>query len=96
MLFRSLAPGITGLLPNAVIKNSAKAAELNKLEVGSAVTLTVQSIDVVQRRISLAPEGAQVTEDTSWKKHTSSASASAPSMGLLGEALAAAMQQKKK
>ncbi len=93
--FVNLAPGITGLLPLANLKNAAPA--LQKLQAGESVTLMIQSIDVAQRRISLAPEGTETKEeDTSWKKHTRSApKADTKAMGTLGMALSAAMQRKK-
>ena len=96
-LFVALAPGITGLLPNAVVKGSDQAAALNKLDKGDSVTLVVQSVDVAQRRISLAPQGSAPLADTSWKKHTTSAPAADTSggMGILGQALQAAMKKKK-
>lgn len=92
-LFVSLAPGVTGLLPNAVIKNSSQAQSLSKLDKGDSVTLVVQSVDAAQRRIGLAPEGSVVEGDVSWKKHAAPDAASG--MGMLGQALQAAMRKKK-
>ena len=101
-VFVSLAPGITGLLPNAVAKNAKgeAAAALAKLDKGDTVTLIVQAVDTAQRRISLAPEGcapAAEAQDTSWKKHASAAAPveSSGGMGLMAQALQAAMQKKK-
>ncbi len=95
--FINLAPGITGLLPQANIKNSIAAKELNNLEKGQSVTLVVQDVDVEKRRISLAPEGTEVIEDISWQEHTNASSASPQSsnLGTLGQALASAMEKKK-
>ena len=71
-LFITLAPGITGLLPAGVIKNSKQGKLYSKLDKGDAVTLTVQNLDTTARRISLAPEGEQASspaEDKAWKQH---------------------------
>lgn len=94
--FVTLMPGVTGLLPNANIKGSEQAANLNKLSKGDSVTLVVQAADIAQRRISLAPEGAEVTQDTSWKQHTSAAAApTGTSLSSLGDALQAALRKQK-
>ncbi len=92
--FINLAPGITGLLPQANIKNNDAAKALSNLEKGQNVKLIIQGIDVEKRRISLAPEGSEVSEDTSWKEHAN-ASNNTASLGSLGQALASAMQKKK-
>ncbi len=99
--FINLAPGITGLLPQANIKNSIAAKELNNLEKGQSITLVVQDVDVEKRRISLAPEGTEVIEDISWKEHANASNATpqggslGSNLGTLGQALASAMQKKK-
>lgn len=96
-VFVSLAPGITGLLPNAVVKGSDQANALSKLDKGDSVTLVVQSVDAAQRRISLAPEGTAPAHDTSWKKHTSAAAPSESAgggMNIMAQALQAAMRKK--
>ncbi len=92
--FINLAPGVTGLLPLSSIKNAPNASELNKLEKGQEVRLVVQALDTQKRRMSLAPEGVSVEEDVSWKEHAKNEQ-SASSLGNLGQALAAAMQNKK-
>ncbi|MDO5537321.1 MAG: S1 RNA-binding domain-containing protein [Desulfovibrionaceae bacterium] len=58
-LFVCLAPGITGLLPEAIMRATKTAAQFQKLEKDSPVTLEVQRVDAVARRITLVPEGAQ-------------------------------------
>ena len=98
-LFVNLAPGITGLLPAGVIKGCKNAAELNKLDKGDSVTLTVQNLDTAARRISLAPEGyegAPAREDHSWKQHASTNTASsAGGLNIMAQALQKAMQNKR-
>ncbi len=90
--FINLAPGITGLLPHAVIKNAENAKELSSLEKGQSVTLMVQSVDKGARRIGLAPEGAEAKEDNNWKNHA--VSSHQGEFGSLGLALVNAMQKK--
>ncbi len=92
--FINLAPGITGLLPHAVIKNTENAKELSALEKGQSVKLMVQNVDKDARRIGLAPEGAEAGEDNSWKEHAAPASSSS-GLGSLGQALANAMNKNK-
>ncbi len=91
--FINLAPGITGLLAHANIKNTEHAQSLSKLEKGQSVKLVIQGIDIEKRRISLIPEGSEAQDDKSWKEHASSANTDA-NLGILGQALASAMKKK--
>ncbi|WP_165076676.1 MULTISPECIES: 30S ribosomal protein S1 [unclassified Desulfovibrio] len=102
-LFVTLAPGITGLLPAGVIKNSKKP-ELAKLDKGDSVTLVVQNIDSGARRISLTYEGADNDPQAAgagprgaggggWKQHAVSG---APVTGIMAQALQKAMQKSSK
>jgi Ribosomal protein S1 len=97
-LFITLAPGITGLLPAGVIKNSKQGNQYSKLDKGDTVTLTVQNLDTSARRISLAPEGeqaAQPAEDKAWKQHTSAGSSNSGSgMNIMAQALQKALKNK--
>ncbi len=97
-LFITLAPGITGLLPAGVIKNAKNAGQYSKLDKGDNVTLVVQNLDTVARRISLAPEGTEASftaDDRAWKQHASNASGSANTgMNTLAQSLHKAMQNK--
>lgn len=98
-IFVTIAPGITGLLPNSTIKLAKNFADLAKLEKGEPVSLVIQSIDVSSRRLSLAPEGSDSGQteqpDNSWKEHLRAQSAPRGSaMGSLAEALNAAMKKK--
>ena len=58
-LFVTLAPGITGLLPEGIMRQSKTEQEYQKLEKDAPVTLEVQRVDPVARRITLVPEGMQ-------------------------------------
>ena len=96
-LFITLSPGITGLMPSGVIQASPSRKELERLSPGDPVGVRVKSIDVENRRISLAPAGEEGADDQGekdWKRHAPKA-APAPSMGSLGFALQAAMKKKK-
>ena len=97
-LFITLAPGITGLLPAGVIKNSKQGKQYSKLDKGDAVTLTVQNMDTTARRISLAPEGEQAAspaEDKAWRQHaTAGSSTGGAGMNIMAQALQKALQNK--
>ncbi len=62
--FVNLAPGVTGLLAHAVIKNAPNPSDFSTLNVGQEVQLMVQAVDTVKRRISLAPEGTEPSSET--------------------------------
>ncbi len=98
--FINLAPGVTGLLANATIKEAKNAKELSSLEIGQTVTVKVLSLDLEKRRLSLGSEESAEGQDTSWKEHTKTkpnkeSSAEGNAFGNLGQALAAAMDKKK-
>ena len=96
-VFVNLAPGITGLLPMSVLKKIKSSKQYSTLHQGDAVTLVIQSVDPVARRIGLVPEGEDISpaadEDTSWRQHTKLA-ASTVGSGLMAQALQKAMSQK--
>jgi len=96
-LFINLDIGITGLLPNAVLKND-DAKSYNKLSIGDEVTVVIKSIDLQSKRISLVPQGAEVTEDNSWKEHRTLAKDETKgfAFGNLGQALQDAREKNKK
>ncbi len=94
-LFVSLAPGVTGLLPEGIMRSTKTAAQFQKLEKDTPVTLEVQRVDPVARRITLVPEGAQAQpkeprehkerpskrggEDHSWRQHQKTAASTSDS-----------------
>jgi small subunit ribosomal protein S1 len=96
-LFITLSPGISGLLPNAVIHASPARKSLERLAPGDAVSVRAKEIDMEKRRISLVPAGDPEEEipDKDWKKHSPKAPP-APTVGSLGLALQAALRKKKK
>ena len=89
-LFITLAPGVTGLLPNSS-QGSAKA-QLAKVGVGEAVAVRVTETDLQNRKITLAPAGVEVAESAAvereWKNHAPKPASTG--MGALGLALQAA------
>ncbi len=94
-IFVTLQPGVTALLPLAVIKASKKQ-ELAKLDKGQSVTLLVQNVDTAARRISLAPEGFDAPakkEDTAWAEHARSGQ-SQGGLGIMAQALQKAIKNK--
>jgi small subunit ribosomal protein S1 len=94
--FVTMSPGISGLLPNAVVQSSPMRKSLERLSPGDAVMVRAREIDVEKRRISLVPAGD--TEETipnkDWKKHVSKAPPPSAT-GTLGLALQAALKKKK-
>ena len=94
----TLAPGVTGLLPNGAIQSAASRKSLEKLGAGEAINVRIKDIDTAARRISLAPageEGGVETGEKDWKRHAPKP-APAPSIGALGLAMKAALQKKNK
>ncbi len=97
--FVNLAPGVTGLLANAVIKDAKNSKELSSLEKGQTVELKVLAVDLEKRRLSLGSPESEAQDDTSWKEHAKAtpskeSSENTGSFGNLGQAFAAAIQKK--
>lgn len=57
-LFINLAPGVTGLMPNSLMNGVVGRDRLNKLVPGDEVQVSINAVDLTNRRISLAPAGA--------------------------------------
>jgi small subunit ribosomal protein S1 len=90
-IFVNLAPGITGLLPKSKIAASDKAAVIDSLKPGASITVTVDSVNSRERKISLGTgDGA---DDQGWKDYTGGTSGS---MGSLGDKLQQALSEQKK
>lgn len=68
-LFVNLAPGVTGLLANAVAATSPRSRTYAGLNPGAEVTLVVRELDTRARRISLAPADATGEDDGEWRKY---------------------------
>ncbi len=93
-LFITLAPGITGLLPASVVQQSAAKNDIAKLGAGDAIEVVIQNIDAAQRKISLAPVGEKGEEPIDWSSHAKT-EPKQPSLGMLGQALQQAIEDKK-
>lgn len=90
-IFVNLAPGITGLLPKSKIAASEKAAQIEALRPGGAITVTIDRVDAAERKISLGT--GDVADDPGWQEFASGTSGS---LGSLGDQLKKAMSQQKK
>ncbi len=91
-LLVTLAPGITGLLPQARFGEAEKPGRLERTKPGEKLAVSVDKIDTAQRRISLGP--GDRAEDKNWEQF-SPAAGDAP-MGDLAAKLQAALAAKKK
>lgn len=110
-IFVSLAPGVTGLLPMSRISRSERKNELETLIPGQKVKLTVEELNLADRKVTLST--GEPKEDTDWKKYAKPAAPKNPSPrkasepkvttsgdtsgfgGLLGMKLQEAMKNKK-
>ncbi|MEW6673148.1 MAG: 30S ribosomal protein S1 [Thermodesulfobacteriota bacterium] len=88
--FISLAPGITGLLPKSKIAAAEKPAVIEGLKTGDPLTVTIEAIRPLERKISLAPGDA--ADEGAWKNFAQ-AEASGP-VSDLAEKLRQAMSVK--
>jgi len=90
-VFITLAPGITGLLPKSKIVASEKAVAIDGLKPGAAITVSIDSVDSRERKISLGT--GDVLDDQGWKEYSGGTSGA---LGSLGEKLKQALSQQKK
>ena len=94
-LFVELAPGITGLMPNAAAASSKHATAFAKLSPGESISLTVQALDKEQRRITLAPEDSIKVEAQNWKQHDVENINMSSGLGIMAQALQNARKTRK-
>ena len=96
-IFITLAPGIVGLLPKSVSKESSKAARIETLKPGDALDVVVTAIKAQERKISLGlGDGA---DEENWRRFTQkneSAKDEGRALGSLGEMLNEVMNKKRK
>ncbi len=90
--FISLAPGITGLLPKSKFSAAEKPGLIEQLKAGDPIAVTVEEINPLDRKITLAPGDAK--EEGAWKNFAQ-AETQAP-VSDLAEKLRLAMESKKK
>lgn len=83
-LFINLEPGVTGLMPAALIKNAAVPSTFETLKPGDSVSVMVQEVDEDNRRITLSSPDQKEGDD--WKSFApAKSSTSFGSMGSLFE-----------
>ena len=97
-IFINLAPGITGLLPNSVIKEAKDQAKFSRLQPGDEINVIIQKVDSQAKRISLNNEKNEpAAEDQTWRKHTKTeAPEQVFASGLMAAALSKAFNKKNK
>jgi small subunit ribosomal protein S1 len=93
-VFVELAPGVTGLMPNAAAASSRQASALARLTPGESVSLAVQALDKEQRRITLVPEDSAI-EDQNWKQHGAESADTPGGLGIMAQALQHALKTRK-
>ncbi|RPJ16402.1 MAG: 30S ribosomal protein S1 [Desulfobacteraceae bacterium] len=89
--FISLSPGITGLLPKSKFGTAEKPELIERLKAGDTVSVIIEEIHIIDRRITLAP-GDSAGDDT-WKSFAQK-TASEPASDL-AEKLRQAIEAKK-
>ncbi len=89
-IFINLAPGITGLLPKSKIAASDRTAEIEALKPGATINVTIDNVNVSERKISLGTGDA--ADDQSWQEYTGG---TGNSLGSLGDQLKKALDRKK-
>jgi small subunit ribosomal protein S1 len=68
--FVSLMPGITGLLPKSKFSLVEKPGSIEQLKEGDAISVLIEGINAIERKISLAP--ADAGDEGAWKKFAKS------------------------
>lgn len=89
--FVSLVPGITGLLPKSNIRRAEKPGLIEQLKIGDPISVTVNHIEIKERKISLTP--ADVKDEGKWQEFVPSDNASP--MSDLAEKLKKALASRK-
>jgi small subunit ribosomal protein S1 len=94
-IFIALAPGIVGLLPKSVIKDSPAASRMEGLKPGDGVQVVVAGIQAADRRISLGL--GKSDEESNWRQFSRESQDDGRSGGLgaLGDKLSEALKNKK-
>ena len=94
--FVTLAPGIVGLLPKSVLKESPNAARIEALKPGEPINVVVAAVKADERKISLALAENDVEDN--WRhfaQKTKKNSAAQTGLGSLGEMLSEALKKDK-
>ena len=88
-LFVNLEPGVTGLLPQSVMAKAEGEVKFDKLGAGDKVVVSIESVNLRDRKISLGTGKKEEVSD--WKGYKPQAG---QDMGSLGDALAKALKKK--
>jgi small subunit ribosomal protein S1 len=88
--FITLEPGITGLLPKSNIRRLSEPSVVEKLKEGDLIPVLIESINPVERKMTLAP--GNTADEQNWQTFTDRSNSS---MGSLGEKLQHALSKKK-
>jgi small subunit ribosomal protein S1 len=94
-LFVTLTPGIVGLLPKSVLKESPNAARIETLKPGDAIDVVIAAIKADERKISLALTDSEGEDN--WRSFAPKAESKSigNTMGSLGEMLNEALKKGK-
>ena len=88
-LFVNLEPGVTGLLPQSVMAKAEGEVKFDKLVPGDKVVVSIESVNLRDRKISLGTGKKEEVSD--WKGYKPQAGGD---MGSLGDVLAKALKKK--
>ena len=94
--FINLEPGITGLMPKSKIDKAPDPQAVEKLKADDFITVTIEAMDINDKKITLAPSDAVDQAELQKYKDTQSGKKSSTGMGSLGEKLQAAIKSKNK
>jgi small subunit ribosomal protein S1 len=94
-LFVTLTPGIVGLLPKSVLKESPNAARIETLKPGDAINVVIAAIKADERKISLALTDSEGEDN--WRSFAPKVESNSTgnTMGSLGEMLNEALKKGK-
>ncbi len=92
-IFITLAPGIVGLLPRSVIRQSSKASAIESLKPGDDIDVTIDTIRAAERKISLSIGAGDEAHD--WRQFSEKQQTGGKGLGALGEKLAEALKKGK-
>lgn len=88
-LFVRIAVGVTGLLPRSAWRDSTEVKDIENKRKGDSLKVRVASINLSDRKISLALPGNADDDDQTWRSHNVVGSSTAKSFGTLGDLLKA-------
>jgi small subunit ribosomal protein S1 len=91
-LFVTLVPGVVGLLPKSVLKESPGAGRIEALKPGDPIEVVITAIKTDERKISLGPADSSNEEDN-WRRFASEKESGG--VGSLGEMLNEALKKNK-